>query len=275
VVARYSDGLNIDEPLAMLRSATASYYDADGLGSVSSLSNAAGALANTYTYDSYGKTTSTGSIVNPFQYTAREFDAEAGLYFNRARYYNPQTGRFLSEDPSEFDGGDGDFYRYSYDDPTNMSDPYGLQSTTTAPPPVTAPAPPFAPKPIPPTAVPEPSGGLPILGPIIGAIPLLFTPMPAGPECLDVYGTANCPDKPPPVQTKTRPISATKSTNVIKNTVQTTSGVQSSMELAETAHFGAGTTAGEGCLLQGRWILGNGISKRLWICAHFLTRFPT
>ncbi len=71
VVARYEDTQNIDEPLAMLRSSATSYYHADGLGSISSLSNAAGSVANTYTYDSFGKViASTGSLVNPFQYTA-------------------------------------------------------------------------------------------------------------------------------------------------------------------------------------------------------------
>src|SRR5580658_9800557 len=58
VVARYSQALNIDEPLAMLRSSTTSYYDADGLGSVTSLSNSAGSLSQTYGYDSFGKQTS-------------------------------------------------------------------------------------------------------------------------------------------------------------------------------------------------------------------------
>ena len=88
-VARYSQGLNIDEPLAMLRSATTSYYQADGLGSITSLSSGAGALAQTYTFDSFGnQTASSGSITNPFQYTARESDPETGLYYYRARYYD-------------------------------------------------------------------------------------------------------------------------------------------------------------------------------------------
>src|SRR5580700_2557613 len=70
VVARYSQTDNIDEPLAMLRSSATSYYQADGLGSVTSLSNGAGALAQTYTFDSFGKqTASSGSLVNSFQYT--------------------------------------------------------------------------------------------------------------------------------------------------------------------------------------------------------------
>jgi hypothetical protein len=61
----------------MLRSAATSYYHVDGLGSVTSLSSSAGAIANTYTYDSFGKlTASSGSLTNPFQYTARESDTE-------------------------------------------------------------------------------------------------------------------------------------------------------------------------------------------------------
>ncbi|HET6932216.1 MAG TPA: RHS repeat-associated core domain-containing protein, partial [Candidatus Acidoferrum sp.] len=89
VVARYSQGLNIDEPLAMLRSSTTSYYQADGLGSVTSLSNGAGAVAQNYTYDSFGNIVATsGSIVNNFRYTGREWDTETSLYYYRARYYD-------------------------------------------------------------------------------------------------------------------------------------------------------------------------------------------
>src|SRR5258708_33891052 len=67
LVARYSHGLNIDEPLAMLRSSATSFHQADGLGSVTSLSSPAGALAQTYTFDSFGKqTASTGSLTNRF-----------------------------------------------------------------------------------------------------------------------------------------------------------------------------------------------------------------
>lgn len=52
VIARYSQGLNIDEPLAMLRSSVTSFYNADDLGSVTSLANAVGSLAQTFTFDS-------------------------------------------------------------------------------------------------------------------------------------------------------------------------------------------------------------------------------
>lgn len=105
VVARYSQGLNIHEPLAMLRSSTAGFYHADGLGSITS-------LAQTYTFDSYGKqTTASGLLVNPFQYTGRESD--------------PGLGRFLREDPLRFGSGDPNFYSYVSQNPTNYTDPFG------------------------------------------------------------------------------------------------------------------------------------------------------
>jgi len=128
VVARYSQGLNIDESLAMLRGASTSYYHADGLGSVTSLSNAAGALAQTYTYDSFGKlTASAGSLTNPFLYTARESDTETGLYYYRARYYDPSVGRFLSEDPTAFFEGPN-FYGYVHNNPANLIDVEGMRA---------------------------------------------------------------------------------------------------------------------------------------------------
>ena len=124
--ARYSDGLNIDEPLAMMRSSTTSYYHADGLGSVTSLSNAAGALAQTYGYDAFGKqTSSSGSLTNPFQYTARESDTETSLYYYRARYYDQSIGRFLSEDPTR---DHENWYAYTGNRPTVFNDPSGLHS---------------------------------------------------------------------------------------------------------------------------------------------------
>ncbi|SRR6266849_3776050 len=126
-VARYTQTQNIDEPLAMLRSGTTNYYEADGLGSVTSLSNAAGSLAQTYTFDSFGKlTASTGSLVNSFQYTARELDAETNLYYYRARYFDPQIGRFISEDPVGFRGLDVNLYRYVRNQPGRYRDPIGL-----------------------------------------------------------------------------------------------------------------------------------------------------
>jgi RHS repeat-associated protein len=115
------EGPNIDEPLAESRSGTVSYYEQDGVGSVTSLSSATGTLAQTYAYDSFGNTTnSSGSLTNFFRYAGREFDTESGLYFNRARYYGPSVGRFLSEDPVDFDGGIN-FYEYVGNNPVDSS----------------------------------------------------------------------------------------------------------------------------------------------------------
>ena len=63
--------------------------------------------------------------MNPFQYTARESDTETGLYYYRARYYDPAPGRFLSEDPARFDAG-VNFFAYVWDNPLNGTDPSGL-----------------------------------------------------------------------------------------------------------------------------------------------------
>ena len=72
VVARYVDGRDVDEPLAMQRGNTTDYYETDGLGSVTSLTDTTGAVAQTYTYDSFGSmTNSSGTLTNFFRYTTR------------------------------------------------------------------------------------------------------------------------------------------------------------------------------------------------------------
>jgi len=58
-------------------------------------------------------------------HTVQESDARTGLYYYRARYYDPQTGRFLIEDPIGFDGGDNG-YAYSDNNPNRFADPTGL-----------------------------------------------------------------------------------------------------------------------------------------------------
>jgi RHS repeat-associated protein len=127
VLARYTQGRILDEPLAMYRSASTSYYEADGLGSISSLTNSNAGLAESYTYDSYGSVTgSTGTLTNPFQYTGREFDPETNLYYYRNRSYDVSSGRFNSEDPLRFSAG-VNFYRYVKNSPVDFVDPFGLK----------------------------------------------------------------------------------------------------------------------------------------------------
>ena len=60
-VARYTQGLGIDEPLVMYRGGLSYYYNADGLGSITSLTNSSGQIAASYTYDSFGKLTGAGA----------------------------------------------------------------------------------------------------------------------------------------------------------------------------------------------------------------------
>jgi RHS repeat-associated protein len=125
VLAKYTQTTNIDEPLSELRSGATSYYEQDGIDAVTSLTNPTGTVANSYTFDSYGKlTASTGTLANPFQYTGRELDGETGLYYYRARYYDSNTGRFISADPLEFGGG-VNFYSYALNSPVNLRDPRG------------------------------------------------------------------------------------------------------------------------------------------------------
>ena len=93
----YLRSLNIDEPF-IRQASNNEYYHVDMLGTVLVLSNGAGVAQTTYSYDPFGKTTTTGSSTNSFQFTGRENDG-AGLYYYRARYYSPELERFISEDP--------------------------------------------------------------------------------------------------------------------------------------------------------------------------------
>jgi RHS repeat-associated protein len=125
-LARYAQVPGVDQPLSEFRSGAASYYAADGLGSITSLTNASGTTAATYAYDAFGNlSASTGSITNPFRYTSREFDSETQVYFYRTRYYDPTNGRFVNEDLARFAGG-MNLYRYVGNSPVRFIDPYGL-----------------------------------------------------------------------------------------------------------------------------------------------------
>ncbi|MHB1038615.1 MAG: RHS repeat-associated core domain-containing protein [Pirellulales bacterium] len=79
-------------------------------------------------YDAFGKiTTQTNSAEQPrFTYTARELDSDTGLYYYRARWYDAATGKFMSEDPIDFAGGDENLYRYVGNGAVNAVDPTGL-----------------------------------------------------------------------------------------------------------------------------------------------------
>jgi RHS repeat-associated protein len=110
----------------MTRGGQTYFYTMDGLGSVRDLTSAAETIVEQYQYDSFGNLTAPPTTGNPYTYTSREYDSETGFYFYRARYYDPKVGRFISEDPIGFEGGDVNFYAYVKNDPINYTDPSGL-----------------------------------------------------------------------------------------------------------------------------------------------------
>ena len=108
-----------------------SFYGYDGAGSVRQLTNSAGAVTDEYEYDAYGNSfTKQGTTPNNYLYRGEQYDSDLGLYYLRARYYNPATGRFLSRDPEE---GKAKIpatlhkYLYAAGDPVNRIDPRGRE----------------------------------------------------------------------------------------------------------------------------------------------------
>jgi len=126
---------------------TSYYYHADGLGSITGLSDATGTMVQTYGYDAFGNVTVSGSgnVAQPFMFTGREYDAETSMYFYRARYYDPVVGRFVTKDPIGFAGGDVNLYNYVDGNAVNDTDPEGLGTAVPIP----------APMPLPPIFVPQ------------------------------------------------------------------------------------------------------------------------
>jgi len=104
-------------------------YGYDGFGTVRQLTNAAGAVTDTYEYDAFGNEINhTGATPNNYLYRGEQYDSDLGLYYLRARYYNPATGRFVGRDPAEgdqFDPASLHKYLYAQGDPVNWVDPTG------------------------------------------------------------------------------------------------------------------------------------------------------
>jgi RHS repeat-associated protein len=112
-------------PLEQVGPSGTLYYYQDQLGDTRALATSAGTVTATYTYDSYGRLTgSTGSAPNPFGYAGQYKDAESGLIYLRARYYDPTTGQFLSRDPLVAITQSA--YGYAADNPLDATDPSGL-----------------------------------------------------------------------------------------------------------------------------------------------------
>jgi RHS repeat-associated protein len=98
-------------------------------GSVRNLTDAAGTVTDIYEYDAFGNSFTTSETkLNNYLYRGEQFDPDLGLYYLRARYYNPLTGRFMSRDPNEGRLPDPKIlhkYLYAGGDPVNAIDPRG------------------------------------------------------------------------------------------------------------------------------------------------------
>lgn len=96
------------------------------VGSVLGLAAASGGnLMKQYSLSPWGILSPDTGVVTRHLMAGREYDAATGLYYMRARYYDPQLGRFLSEDPAGVRAG-LNLYRYSGNDPVDNRDPSGL-----------------------------------------------------------------------------------------------------------------------------------------------------
>jgi len=131
LIHRYNHGPGVDEILSdQTANGTVNWALTDHQGTMRDIVSDAGVVLNHIEYDSFGIVTaeSNPAVGMLFGFTGRERDTETGLQYNRARYYDPSVGRFISQDPSGFRGNDANLYRYAYNSPLIFLDPTGLQA---------------------------------------------------------------------------------------------------------------------------------------------------
>jgi RHS repeat-associated protein len=125
VFTKYQNGLGIDNKLKMVTNGVSKYFLQDHLGSTTALTNSSGGVIESAAYDSFGN--ATGNLSTRYQFTGREYDNAIGLTYYRARWYSSELGRFVSEDPIGFAGGDVNLYAYVGNNPLRFVDPSGNQ----------------------------------------------------------------------------------------------------------------------------------------------------
>jgi RHS repeat-associated protein len=124
--ANFLTGLHVDEYFTRTDATTTRQYLTDALGGSLALTDGVGTVQAEYTYEPFGEMTVSGaSAGNTFGFTGREADG-TGLFFYRARYYDPRQQRFISEDPVGFNAG-VNMFAYVGNDPTRYVDPFGLK----------------------------------------------------------------------------------------------------------------------------------------------------
>jgi RHS repeat-associated protein len=115
-------------PLEQISGSNTYYFHNDQLGSTRLLTDSSGSVQSTYTYDAFGNlTATTGSIANPLRFAGQYVDLESGLYYLRARYYDPITAQFVTLDPAA--AATRQSYAYVKQNPLNLTDPSGLNTS--------------------------------------------------------------------------------------------------------------------------------------------------
>jgi len=125
ITVYYVYGLGLISKITL--SGQAYYYHYDGIGSTIALTGSSGNIVNKYSYDAFGKVTSQAeNVPNPFKYVGRfgVMDEKNGLLYMKARYYDPEVGRFTNKDPIGLLGG-LNMYSYVENNPVLSTDPYG------------------------------------------------------------------------------------------------------------------------------------------------------
>lgn len=119
----YTNGPGPDEKLSQRAGGlNPLYFVRDHLDSTRALTDGGGNVVEADSYDSFGG--AAGSALTRYGYAGRERDADTGLYLYRARWYDPQVGRFISEDPAGLEGG-VNLYAYVSNSPLRYRDPNG------------------------------------------------------------------------------------------------------------------------------------------------------
>ena len=123
------DYLYGDDLIKQTRAANDAYYLYDGHGSTRALADGTGNITDTYDYNAYGQLIdSTGATDNSYLYTGEQFDQSLSNYYLRARYYDPNNGRFTTMDTWMGVNSDPvtlNKYAYGNLDPVNYIDPTG------------------------------------------------------------------------------------------------------------------------------------------------------